>query len=117
MFISCLLYAQSAMATPSVEETSFHLPLHRALQAYVHSNGVDYKGLKESRALNTYIERLRAPLPPQSTRQARLTYWINAYNALTLAYVVRLFPKIKTVKTAIDGEGDYAFFKKFEIAF
>jgi len=60
----------------------------RLLRTYVSDNGwVDYAGLaRERAALNRFLERLATVSPTGYQRNAdRLAFWINSYNAFTLA--------------------------------
>lgn len=81
-----------------------HTALDAVLAAYVDTEGrVDYAGLKANRGLlDTYVDSL-AVVSPEShperfpSREDKLVYWINAYNALTLKGVVDAYP-VKSVK-------------------
>lgn len=81
-----------------------HGPLDRVLSAFVDDAGnVDYAGLKADRAeLDAYVDSLAAVSPDSDpdrfpTREARLAYWINAYNALVLRGVIDAYP-VRSVK-------------------
>jgi len=75
---------------------------HRAwddlLQRYVDEAGdVDYSAWKETttdvHALDAYLDQLsRAEPDVEASRAARLSYWINAYNALTVRGILREYP-------------------------
>lgn len=69
----------------------------RVLERYVNDRGqVDFRGLARDPAdLNAYVDYIARVSPvsaPQSfpTREARLAYYINAYNALAMFNVVRM---------------------------
>jgi len=68
------------------------------LDRYVDSNGmVDYRRWKASSAdqqsLEAYLQRLSAAsFPATATREARLAFWINAYNAVTVEGILREYP-------------------------
>lgn len=68
------------------------------LQKYVNQKGqVFYSGLHRNAAdkqlLDQYIASLsKASLSKRATREARLAYWINAYNAVTLKGILREYP-------------------------
>lgn len=68
------------------------------LQRYVDASGmVDYASWKASaadqQALDAYLAQLsEARLSQQSSRQSRLAYWINAYNAVTVKGILREYP-------------------------
>ena len=77
-----------------------HDAYNRLLKKYVNAQGeVNYKGLKsEAATLNQYIESLRSTPPAsQWSKSEQLTYWINAYNALTLQLVLKYYP-IKSIR-------------------
>jgi hypothetical protein len=65
------------------------------LQRFVNTAGeVDYAGLRADPAqLDEYIFRLqRTPPHGFPTEDARLAYWVNAYNAFTMKAVLSLLP-------------------------
>lgn len=101
----------SAGSTSPTPTTAFS---HRALDELLHdyvddSGGVNYAGLKKERAkLDQYLATL-ATAQPQSfpTDTERLAFWINSYNAFTLADVLdQVYGKVKSVQQVKD------FFKK-----
>lgn len=104
-----------------------HDTYDQLLQKYVDEQGmVNYKGLSSERSrLRSYLTMLESN-PPQKTwtRDQRLAYWINAYNAFTLELILEHYPiesirelgstiKIPFVSTAWDikfiniGEKEY----------
>ncbi len=68
------------------------------LKKYVDNDGmVNYKAWHASpadrAALTSYLEFLsRADATVPATREAKLAFWINAYNALTLEGILRVYP-------------------------
>ena len=70
----------------------------KLLTKYVDDDGfVDYAGWKataEDRdSLNTYLKYLGKGDPSQpTTKPAKLAFWINAYNALTIEAILREYP-------------------------
>lgn len=68
------------------------------LQKYVDRDGmVDYDSWKASepdrRALKQYLGTLSAAdVSARTTRQGKLAYWINAYNALTVQGILDVYP-------------------------
>ena len=68
----------------------------RVLARHVHDGLVDYEGLKADRAdLDRYLERLGEVAPmdlTHATRDDRLAFWINAYNACVLRLVIDHYP-------------------------
>ena len=75
-----------------------HSRFDRLLQKYVDADGyVNYKAWKASatdrRELVTYLGELgRASTTKTATRQAKLAFWINAYNALTIEGILQEYP-------------------------
>jgi hypothetical protein len=74
-----------------------HAEWSRLLRAYVDERGlVDYGSWKDSRAdraaLGGYLQRLAAPAQPPAAGAERAATLINAYNALTIAWVLDHYP-------------------------
>lgn len=74
-----------------------HAPWDKLLQKYVDQNGlVDYRAWKSSRAdqarLSDYLSSLSKASGRDGTREHRLAFWINAYNALTIQGILREYP-------------------------
>jgi len=89
-------------ATPTNQQVSFDQINHSAwdelLKKHVDVQGrVAYQAWKNSasgeRALDAYINSLsRANTTAKSSRQAKLAFWINAYNAVTIKGILREYP-------------------------
>lgn len=80
---------------PKAAKTVNHQPWNDLLKANVSSSGkVNYKGFKSSEAaLDTYLEDLKNNAPESSwSRNEKLAYWINAYNAFTVKLIVDNYP-------------------------
>ncbi len=77
------------------------------LQKHVSPDGwVDYKGFQsEKERLDKYLELLQKNHPNKDnwTRDERLAYWINAYNAFTVKLILDNYPvqSIKDIKNGI----------------
>jgi hypothetical protein len=72
-----------------------HLALDSLLQKHVNSAGtVNYKGLKNDKvALDAYCQLLSDnPVQDDWSRETKMAYWINAYNAFTLKLIVDNYP-------------------------
>lgn len=79
-----------------------HSILDRLLQEYVSSSGkVNYKGMKTKMdTLDKYLMELRNTSPASDwSRNEKKAYYINAYNAYTLKFVLTKYP-LKSVKDA-----------------
>ena len=95
-------------STEGVEKTTSNKPNHSIwnseLQKYVSSTGkVNYKSWKGNRGqLDTYLKDLAAH-PPQSdwSRNDKMAYWINAYNAFTIDLILNNYPLSSITK--LDG--------------
>lgn len=80
--------------------SAFAAPDHSAWSAllarHVHAGAVDYAGLTRERAvLDRYLRQLGAvdeAALAQLSRDERLAYWINAYNALVVQTVIDRYP-------------------------
>lgn len=92
--------ARAASDTSSDEaagKSSFSYREYDALLGeYVHDGGVDYVGLKQNRAsLDAFVASMGALQKEELSRwteSERLAFWINAYNAITLQYVLNHYP-------------------------
>jgi hypothetical protein len=96
-FVSILLLlVQTALAQPTPADISrSHQSFDSLLQKHVSDAGkVDYKGLKADKALlDAYCQLLsETPVAESWTREAKMAYWINAYNAFTLKLIVDNYP-------------------------
>ena len=72
-----------------------HRRFTKVLAQFVDKDGnVDYAGLKAKAdsVLAPYLRRLAETNPAALSREARLAFWINAYNALTLKLIVDHYP-------------------------
>ena len=88
--------------TPSKEEAlapTKHVLSHSnwnaLLQKYVTANGkVNYKGFKADNAkLQAYLDHLTTnPVQKDWSRNKKMAYWINAYNAFTIKLIVDNYP-------------------------
>jgi len=73
-----------------------HALFDRVLEGHVRAGLVDYHGLAENRRdLDLYLEQLGRTSPSDlelAPREARLAFWINAYNACALRLVLDHYP-------------------------
>jgi hypothetical protein len=83
--------------TVSVDEIN-HNDWNEILTKYVDENGlIDYQGLHASaqdrNKLRGYIGQLStASLGAQASREGKLAFWINAYNAVTVEGILQKYP-------------------------
>ena len=84
-------------------QKNIHHRWDRMLQEYVDESGqVNYKSWYQNQDnLDAYIKTL-SNLPPHESdsKNSKLAYWINAYNALTVQLVLKNYPleSIKDIK-------------------
>jgi len=87
--------AQDRAPTTLVSDTVDHSQFTRVLRAFVDDDGdVDYARLR-ARAdslLAPYLRQLATADPAAMGRDARLAFWINAYNAYTLKLIADHYP-------------------------
>jgi len=89
-----LAQAQEATST-AVEASDRHEAFTRLLNQYVDEDGyVDYEGLRAEadEVLVPYLEWLGDTDPSGWSRDERLAFWINAYNAYALKLIVDNYP-------------------------
>ena len=106
--IAALVVLTGACARPAdgeMQPPAFsHAAWDQLLQKHVSAAGkVDYRGFKQDiSALQAYLDLL-SNHPPQSdwSRNQRLAYWINVYNAFTVKLIVDNYPT--TSITALEG--------------
>lgn len=86
---------------PSAPFDHRHILFDQVLQKYVTNGLVDYGALgKDPDTLNRYLQLL-ANVDPEKTkewsRQQKLAFWINAYNAYTLRVIVDHYPVTRSI--------------------
>lgn len=94
--------AQQPVSAPT---TMNHHAFTELLRTYVDDAGmVDYAALQANHndALAPYLQQLAETDPSNLDKAARLAFWINAYNALTLKLIVDHYPveRIKDITPA-----------------
>lgn len=106
---SLLFLFQTAAAQPAAPISAprmllSHASLDSLLQKHVSEAGsVNYKGLKSDKALlDAYCGLLSAnPVQESWSKEEKMAYWINAYNAFTLKLIVDNYP----TKTIMNFDG------------
>lgn len=99
-----LLFSSTLSLFAQDESLSDHSLWNQLVQKHVDSDGwVDYKGFQEdSVLLHSYLYQLSQSWPDDTAeKEVRLAYYINLYNAYTVALVLREYPieSIKDIKT------------------
>ena len=90
--------AKTASAAPACKEIDHsHEAWSAVLRTNVEDGWVDYKNLSRSgrASLDAYLNALSGPCAQNVaswTEKQRLAYWINAYNAFTIALVLEHYP-------------------------
>lgn len=75
----------------------------RVLHAHVRDGGVDYAALAADRAdLEAHLASLGEVEPAGLGEHERLAFWINAYNAVVVHFVLERYPGLKSVRD-VDG--------------
>jgi Protein of unknown function, DUF547 len=78
--ISTTLFAQS-----EIESDVLHSPFSEILMANVINGKVNYAGIKNDPRFTEYLDALKQARPDiYSTKEEKLAFWINAYNALAI---------------------------------
>jgi hypothetical protein len=98
MILTSLLF----LTPPALAFDHGHGAFNTLLQAHVAHGRVDYKGLAtDGPALDAYIAALGSADLGSSSRDQKMAFWINAYNALTLDLIVDSLP----LSSIMDLEG------------
>ncbi len=111
--VGCVL--APACRAESDAEMSRGLPSHDlwgdVLERFHRDGGLDYAGLKANRdGLDSYLSLLGDADPAEASREDRLAFWINAYNAVVARFVIDLYPDVPSVKD-VDGFFDRRTFR------
>jgi hypothetical protein len=92
-FLSSFLSAQPQ--APAAGSDPLHRPLDQILDLNVRDGLVYYRALQSSRgALDRYVASLNVPAATYDgwSREAKMAFWVNAYNAFVLQTVVSRYP-------------------------
>jgi hypothetical protein len=106
-FLLIILYSCKVSKVESEARPISHILWDSLLQQHVSVAGkVDYQGfIEDSTRLNDYLDLLSSKHPNDKfwTREERLAYWINVYNAFTVKLIVDHYPvqSIKDIKNGI----------------
>lgn len=89
-----LLFIFLAQMTQTTVSQSFDHSLYDAvLKRHVKSGKVNYKSLKSDKDFQTYLDMLSKANPNAlPTREEKIAFWINAYNAFTLKLIIDNYP-------------------------
>jgi len=105
LFSSLSFCANKVHDVTSNKEKVTHEIWDLLLKEHVHANGlVDYTGIKNSQKFETYLSILSSQHPGDNwSRNEKMAYWINVYNAFTVKLIVDHLPisSIKDIKKGI----------------
>ena len=119
--------AASLAATLGIAAAADHPTLpdvsqyERVLTEYVRDDGhVNYAGIKSSSALLGFTKQLAAVSPDSHpalfpSREAKLSYWINAYNALVLHAFATDYPAKRRRLASLIGRGVFFYKTKHQV--
>jgi len=85
-------------------QTVDHSAFDELLKKHVVKGMVDYDAFAQSGAFKKYLESLGAVDPARLSEPERLAYWINVYNAYTIALVNR-HEERASIRNIGEGEG------------
>jgi hypothetical protein len=81
------------VAVPAAQESSTRRLLDETLDTYVRDGLVYYRALRSDRSrLDRYVASLAGTSIASASREERLAFWINAYNAIVLRTVIDHYP-------------------------
>jgi hypothetical protein len=81
-----------------------HSDFDRTLKAYVDDKGlIDYNGIAQEARFDRYMESLKTAKVEDLSNDGQLAFWINAYNAVTIAKVIKWKPEKSVRETFIPG--------------
>ena len=90
-----LVVSPFARQQPAAPTDSLHRPLDQILDLHVRDGLVYYRALQSSRGnLDRYVASLNVPAATFESwsQEARMAFWVNAYNALVLQTVINRYP-------------------------
>jgi hypothetical protein len=101
-----LLFAAAPVCAADID----HGPFHTLLKKHVKKGLLDYKAFVDCKDFKAYVALIGKTDPATlPNRNARLAFWINAYNALTINSVLPHWPGIKSVSNVYPK---FAFFDR-----
>ena len=100
-----ILIILSLTIAPLAAATTFdHSKFDQLLKAYVDDQSlVDYNAMAQDARFKDTIETLKLANTAEMTPNGQLAFWINAYNAVTIAKVIKWKPKKSVRETLIPG--------------
>jgi hypothetical protein len=113
-FISSLAIVSSQAApAPASPNGVDHALFTQVLAQHVRDGVVDYKVIKTDKRFPQYVALLQKTNPETLSGNDKLAFWINAYNAFTIQYVLNKYP-IKSLMNKLSyATGGGTFKSKF----
>lgn len=88
-----LAFSLTLMPETTPAQTFDHSLYDAVLKRHVKGDKVDYKSLKADQDFQTYLNQLSNANPDSlSSREEKIAFWINAYNAFTLKLIIDNYP-------------------------
>lgn len=87
MLVTAMLLAISASGVHGQSRTVDHGPFSALLAQHVRNGLVNYDAFRDAPAFSRYLATLASTDPSALPRTEQLAFWINAYNAYTIAQI------------------------------
>ena len=95
--LSCFLFLSTPGISPAMDPVD-HSLYADLLTKYVKEGVVDYQGFKsEEKKLDEYLKLLEGTDTSELLRDEQLAFYINAYNATTIKFILSAYPGIKSI--------------------
>lgn len=99
----CAPAAETEDTSTMSEPIPSQAPWARVLDQFWVRGGLDYSGLQaDSEDLESYLSSLAQARPAEASREERIAFWSNAYNAVTVGFVLERYPDLDSVRS-VDG--------------
>lgn len=93
MKLLTLIFLLAYMTESSGAQIFDHSLYNAVLKRHVKGDKVDYKSLKADKDFQTYLDQLSKANPDAlPSREEKIAFWINAYNAFTLKLIIDNYP-------------------------
>ncbi|MCP5050509.1 MAG: DUF547 domain-containing protein [bacterium] len=95
--VMMIIFAMALVVTAG-DSDGLHGSWDKLLQKHVKNGVVNYKGFQKDRIqLNRYLGKLEKEDISAYSREEKLAYWINAYNAFTVKLILDNYP-VKSIR-------------------
>ena len=99
-----LIFIISGMVHEAAAGRFDHSFFDQVLKAHVDDNGlIDYNGIAEDPRFDKYMQSLRTAKAESLSKNGQLSFWINAYNAVTIDKVIKWKPQKSVRETFFPG--------------